>query len=181
MVAKTKAVTVPRGPRPITDKEKDVSGCTGHQGVTLRARQPLTTMSHRRTDSAGSTCTVLTCTSDEFWDLYDNDNLSTVELARDVLNNAVHPRRTRLRQSDTRFRLDDLLVGMLQQAPDPCGQRYVAVALHIAHEKGTDAVIDVAKAWLDYLFLPSPCLHLPPLLATLIYFHSACYCPGFQD
>ncbi|KAJ7799921.1 hypothetical protein B0H14DRAFT_2901689 [Mycena olivaceomarginata] len=111
-------------------------------------------MSHRRTDSAGSTCTVLTCTSDEFWDLYDNDNLSTVELARDVLNNAVHPRRTRLRQSDTRFRLDDLLVGMLQQAPDPCGQRYVAVALHIAHEKGTDAVIDVAKAWLDYLFLP---------------------------
>ncbi|CAK5279108.1 unnamed protein product [Mycena citricolor] len=111
-------------------------------------------MSHRRTDSASSTCTVLTCTSDQFWDVYDNDKLSTIELVRDVLNNAIRPRKTFLRQSDTRFHLDDLLVGMLQQAPDPSGQRYVAVALLIAHEKGTEAVIDIARAWMDYLFLP---------------------------
>ncbi|KAJ6600191.1 hypothetical protein B0H10DRAFT_2441155 [Mycena sp. CBHHK59/15] len=94
-------------------------------------------MSHRRTESVESTCTVLTCTSDEFWDFFGNDKLSTVELAQDTLRNVIHPNSARLRQSDARYRLDDLLA-----------------ALHIAHEKGIDAVLDVAKAWLDNLFLP---------------------------
>ncbi|KAJ6593432.1 hypothetical protein B0H19DRAFT_1056001 [Mycena capillaripes] len=35
---------------------------------------------------------------------------------------------------------------MLQEAPDPSGQRYAAVALHIAHRKGVEAFVDVAKA-----------------------------------
>ncbi|KAJ7121020.1 hypothetical protein C8R44DRAFT_853342 [Mycena epipterygia] len=106
-------------------------------------------MSHRRTKSVESTCTVLTCTSDEFWDFFGNDKLSTIELVQDSLRNVIHPNRERLRQSDARYRLDNLLDGMLQQAPHPSGQRYAAVALHIAHEKGIDTVINVAKAWTE--------------------------------
>ncbi|KAF8169887.1 hypothetical protein K438DRAFT_1983014 [Mycena galopus ATCC 62051] len=67
-------------------------------------------MSHRRKDSASSTCAVFTCTSEEFWDFYDNDKLSTVELSHYVLVNVVHPRSAHLRPSDTRYRLDDLPV-----------------------------------------------------------------------
>ncbi|KAJ6621954.1 hypothetical protein B0H10DRAFT_2214770 [Mycena sp. CBHHK59/15] len=111
-------------------------------------------MSHRRTDSVESTCTVLTCTSDEFWEFFDNGSLSTVELAEDLLRNVIRPNKARLRESDARYHLDELLAGMLQEAPDPSGKRYAAVALHIAHGKGPEAVVDVAKAWLDNLFLP---------------------------
>ena len=49
---------------------------------------------------------------------------------------------------------------MLNHAPHPMGQRYVAVSLHIAYKKGEDGVVDVAKAWLDNLLLPSPFVYL---------------------
>ncbi len=51
--------------------------------------------------------------------------------------------------------LDKLLQGMLLHAPTRAGRRYVAVALHIAHRKGADAVVGVARAWMDHLFLMS--------------------------
>ncbi|KAH9035620.1 hypothetical protein EDB85DRAFT_1943256 [Lactarius pseudohatsudake] len=54
-----------------------------------------------------------------------------------------------------RYRLDDLLSAMLLHAPNSLGQRYVAICLHIAHEKGEDGVVtNAAKAWLDNLLLP---------------------------
>jgi hypothetical protein len=44
---------------------------------------------------------------------------------------------------------------MIIHAPHPLGQRYVAVSLYIAHQKGEEAVIDLANAWMEQLFLPS--------------------------
>lgn len=88
-------------------------------------------------------------------ELYENTNMSTHVLSEDTLVNVVGRHRDLLREADQRYRLDTLLTAMLEHAPHPLGQRYVAIALHIAHRKGQDAVVDLAKAWLDYLFLPS--------------------------
>ena len=110
------------------------------------------TMSHRRTLSVESTCTILSCTSDQFWEFYTN--YSTDILFEDAAK-IIDKNRQRLRAANTRYRLDDLLSAMLEHAPNPPGQRYVAVTLHIAHEKGEDTVVDVAKAWMDNLLLPS--------------------------
>ena len=95
------------------------------------------------------------CTSGEYKDFYDNKTLLTEVLAEDVLRNVIRPNSARLREADRRYRLDDLLFAMLHDAPHPLGQRYVAVCLHIAHQKGGDGVVNVARAWLDNLFLPS--------------------------
>jgi len=113
---------------------------------------PLVTMSHRRTLSVESTCTILSCTSDQFWEFYTN--YSTCILSEDAAK-IIDKNRQHLQAADKRYRLDDLLSAMLEHAPHPLGQRYVAVALHIAHEKGVETVVDVAKAWMDYLLLPS--------------------------
>ncbi|KAH9046948.1 hypothetical protein EDB83DRAFT_2403959 [Lactarius deliciosus] len=43
---------------------------------------------------------------------------------------------------------------MLLHAPNSLGQRYVAICLHIAHEKGENGVVNAAKAWSDNLLLP---------------------------
>ncbi|KAH9920956.1 uncharacterized protein B0H18DRAFT_1022933 [Fomitopsis serialis] len=42
---------------------------------------------------------------------------------------------------------------MLQHAPTAAGKRYVAIALHIAHQKGEEAVVNLARTWLQSLFL----------------------------
>ena len=105
--------------------------------------------------SANSTCSVLTCTSEEYDDFFNNENLHTEALSDDVLRNIIRQNSARLRAADGRYRLDDLLSAMLEHAPHPLGRRYVAVSLHIAHRKGEDGVVNAAKAWLDNLFLPS--------------------------
>jgi hypothetical protein len=117
-------------------------------------------MSLPRSDSAESTCTVLTCTSEEYEDFYRNENLLTGVLSDDVLRNVIRPNSARLRAVDSRCRLDVLLTAMLEHAPHPLGRRYVAVTLHVAHQKGEDGVVDAAKAWLDDLLLPSPIVYL---------------------
>ncbi|KAH9056850.1 hypothetical protein EDB87DRAFT_1686731 [Lactarius vividus] len=94
-------------------------------------------MSIPRSDSLESICSVLTLTFDEFKVVYDNETLLTEE-------------------ADSRYRLDDLLSAMLLHAPNASGQRYIAVCLRIAHQKGEDGVVNAAKAWLDNLLLPSP-------------------------
>jgi hypothetical protein len=48
---------------------------------------------------------------------------------------------------------------MLEHAPHPLGQRYVALSLLVAHQEGEDGVVDAAKAWLDGLLLPSVFLY----------------------
>ncbi|KAH8993395.1 hypothetical protein EDB92DRAFT_398703 [Lactarius akahatsu] len=108
-------------------------------------------MSLPHSDSTESTCAVLACPSQEFQHLYDNERLLTGDLSDEALRSIIGPNRTRLREAETRCRLDDLLSAMLEHAPHPLGRRYVAVSLHVARE---DGVVDAAKAWLDNLLLP---------------------------
>jgi hypothetical protein len=119
-------------------------------------------------DSAESTCTVLTCTSLNFRDFFQNERLLTEALSDDVLVSTIRPNRARLRAADPKYRLDDLLIAMLKHAPHPLGKRYVAVCLHIAHRKGVDGVVDAARAWLHNLILPSlfSCLSFSSRLLT---------------
>lgn len=76
-------------------------------------------------------------------------------LCDDVLLDTIRPNRARLRAADPRCRLDVMVSAMLEHAPHPSGQRYVAFCLLGARQRGEDAVVHVAKAWLDNLFLPS--------------------------
>ncbi|KAH8992899.1 hypothetical protein EDB92DRAFT_1855517, partial [Lactarius akahatsu] len=104
-------------------------------------------------DSLESICSVLTITSDEFNVVYENDTIPTdvlIDEARNIIGNNC----ARLREAEHRYRLDDLLSAMLLHAPNFLGQRYVAICLHIAHQKGEDGVVNAAKAWLDNLLLP---------------------------
>lgn len=115
----------------------------------------LTTMSHKRVDSASTILTILSCSSNEFSEFYDGP-YATHLLVEDA-KRIIHRNQAILKEANQdRYRLDELLLGMLEHAPDPSGQRYVAVVLHIANTKGTGAVTEAAKAWLDYLFFPSP-------------------------
>ncbi|KAH9033502.1 hypothetical protein EDB85DRAFT_1951170, partial [Lactarius pseudohatsudake] len=106
-------------------------------------------------DSLESICSVLTITSDEFDVVHKNETLLT-DVLIDEARNIIGKNRARLREADSRYRLDDLLSAMLLHAPNSLGQRYVAICLHIAHQKGEDGVVNAAKAWLDNLLLPSP-------------------------
>jgi hypothetical protein len=117
-------------------------------------------MSLPRLDSPESIRAVLTGASEEFNDFYDDEQLVTEVLVHEALDNVIGPNKERLREADNRYRLDDLLSAMLLHAPNPLGQRYVAVCLHIAHRKGEDGIVNAAKVWLDNLFLPSPSLFL---------------------
>jgi len=116
-------------------------------------------MSLPRSDSAESISSVLTCASNQYQSFYDGEMLTEV-LSDEALRNIIRPNSARLREADRRYRLDDLLSAMLEHAPHPLGQRYVAICLHIAHQKGEDGVVNAAKAWLDNLLLPSPFLYL---------------------
>ena len=107
-------------------------------------------------DSAESICTVLTCSSEEYQGLFSKERLQTEALSDDALNNIIRPNSEKLRLADKNIQLDKLLSAMLEEAPHPLGQRYVAVCLHVAHQKGEDGVINAAKAWVDNLLLPSP-------------------------
>jgi len=112
-------------------------------------------MSHKRFDSASTILTILSCSSNTFSEFYDGP-YATHLLVEDA-KRIVHRNRALLKEANQdRYLLDELLLGMLDHAPDPSGQRYVAVVLHIANTKGSDAVTEAAKAWLDYLFFPSP-------------------------
>jgi len=117
-------------------------------------------MSLSSLDSAESICSILTCASEEYQDIYNNESLLTSVLAEDVLLNVIRPNSARLRAADDRYRLDHLLTGMLNHAPHPSGERYVAVCLYVAHQKCEDGVVKAAKAWMDKLLLPSPFVDL---------------------
>ncbi len=98
--------------------------------------------------------------SEDYEKLYSNEGLLTEELSDDVLGNVIRPNSAMLHAADGRYHLDKLLSGMLEHAPHPSGRRYVAVRLHIAHQKGEDGVLNAAKAWLDNLLLPSPFVYI---------------------
>jgi hypothetical protein len=70
-------------------------------------------MTYRRILFLESTCTILGCTSEEFWSIYENDKLAIHVLSDDVLTNVIGTNHERLRVADRRCRLDDLLSGMI--------------------------------------------------------------------
>ncbi|KAF9028875.1 hypothetical protein BDZ89DRAFT_743398 [Hymenopellis radicata] len=83
-------------------------------------------------------------------------NLDTNVLCDDLLYNTIRSTgkyHDELAAASDQYHLDKLLESMLNYAPTPAGRRYVAIALHIAHHKGGDAVVQVAQAWLHHLFL----------------------------
>ena len=118
-------------------------------------------MSLSRSDSVESICAVLTCASEEYEDMFQESLLTDV-LYEDALNKIILPNSERLRAADGRFRLEDLLYAMLKHAPHSSGRRYVAICLHIAHQKGEDGVVNAAKVWLENLLLPSTFFCLSP-------------------
>jgi hypothetical protein len=126
------------------------------RNIFLLISDAATIMSLPRLGSVESIRAVLTGTSEEFRDFYDNERLVTGVLVQKVQDNIIGPNSEKLREADKRYRLHDLLSAMLLHAPNSLGQRYVAVCLHIAHQKGEDGLVDAAKVWLDNLFLPSP-------------------------
>ena len=119
-------------------------------------------MSHSRVNSACSILSILSCSSDEFSYFYDGP-YATDALIDDAKEVIWHNQTLLQEASEDRYRLDELLLGMLDHAPDLSGQRYVAIVLHIANKKGVAAVTDAAKAWLDYLFFPSQFRPMPSL------------------
>jgi len=73
---------------------------------------------------------------------------------------------------DSPYRLDKVLQGMLEFAPCDSGKRYVCVVICVADvlEEGVfEALVDVAKQWVDCLLLPST---VPLFLPHLIQFGS---------
>jgi hypothetical protein len=117
-------------------------------------------MSQKRVDSAATILGILSCSSDRFSEFY-NGPYATNVLVRDAkrIISRSHAALLQEANSQGRYRLDELLLGMLDHAPDPSGQRYVAVVLNVAVVKGVGAVVEAARAWLDYLFFPSQFLY----------------------
>jgi hypothetical protein len=111
-------------------------------------------MSLPRSDSPESISTILTCRSEEYQECFSNESLLTEDLSDDALYNIIPLNTARLLGAKKNYRLDKLLYTMVKDAPHPSGQRYIAVCLHIAHQKGEDGVVNAAKAWLDHLLLP---------------------------
>ncbi len=106
-------------------------------------------------DSDGSDDTVLSLTSENYWDRLETLNLGTDELSQEARRHVIRPNARRLRAASKRYRLDFLLIALLEFAPNDSGKRYITICLHIALRKGPDVVVNAAKAWLDYLVLPS--------------------------
>ncbi|KAK7047909.1 hypothetical protein VNI00_006237 [Paramarasmius palmivorus] len=96
---------------------------------------------------------LLTCTSDSFMEIFDNTSYATSVLA-DEARRVVTTSTKALRDAHSNVKLDMLLIGLLDMAPHLDGQRYVAVALHVAGNKGDDSVVNLAQAWFDNLIMP---------------------------
>ncbi|KAK7458140.1 hypothetical protein VKT23_010048 [Stygiomarasmius scandens] len=102
-----------------------------------------------------SICSIPTCPSSTFSALYEDDNISTQSLCDTAYGTiARYSQDLCAAGAGHRYRLDELLSGMLMHAPHPLGKRYVAVSLYIASQKGGDAVVDIARSWMENLFLP---------------------------
>ena len=94
-------------------------------------------------------------TSEEYQTLYGNKRLLTEDFSNQALHDVILPNITSLRGADEQHHLDGLLRGMLKHAPHPLRERYVAVSLLIAQQRGEDVLVRTAKAWLDHLVIPS--------------------------
>lgn len=98
---------------------------------------------------------VLIFSSEEYRTLYEDKNLLTEDLYKNVMDNVILPNKAMLRAVDKQYRLDAVLYAMLEYAPHPLGVRYVAASLLVAYQLGEDGLVNAAKAWLNHLLLPS--------------------------
>ena len=96
---------------------------------------------------------VLSCTHAEYA-YWFHGSMDTDTLCHNA-HRSIEAHRQALRDASQNYRLDDLLTGMLNYAISNTGRRYVAVVIHIAHTKGEEAVVNIAKAWMEHLFFPS--------------------------
>ena len=110
-------------------------------------------MSHKRKRSVESISSILSCTSEEYLDQSDAP-IQTEYLCVET-HNAIKAHRPVLRNASQKYHLDHLLAAILDCAISSNGKRYVAVAIIIAHTKRSEAVVNIAKAWMEYLFFPS--------------------------
>ena len=101
-----------------------------------------------------SSSSILT-NSEKYQTLYGNKRLLTEDLSNQALHDVILPNVIMLCEADEQYHLDGLLRGMLKCAPHPLGERYVAVSLLIAQQMGKDAIVRVAKEWLNHLVIPS--------------------------
>lgn len=119
----------------------------------LSSRSTSLTMSHRHQSSVDSLTSVLTFTSEQYSELFDGP-LSLAELVRNA-QLLIGEHHTALVAASDKYRLHDLLLGMMEHAMDADGKRYVAVVLHIASRDGAEGMVRVAQAWMHHLFYPS--------------------------
>ena len=110
-------------------------------------------MSRKRKRSVESVLSILSCTYEEYEDLFCC-SISTDSLCLDA-HKLIETHRPALRKASEKYHLDDLLTAMLDCAISSEGKRHVAVVAHIAHTKGREAVVNIAKAWMEHLFFPS--------------------------
>ena len=110
-------------------------------------------MSRKRKRPVESVSSILSCTYEEYEDWFDGP-ISTDSLCLDA-HNLIETHRPALREASEKHRLDNLLTAMLDCAISSDGKRYVAVVIHIAHTKDREAVVNIAKAWMEHLFFPS--------------------------
>lgn len=115
---------------------------------------PPLTMTYMRSPSLEPLISALFPRPDEYWNLYERGP-DTNALVDSVMVNVIQKHQQSLRKGHKLYQLDSLLHGMLTEAPHPAGKRHVAVSLHIAHTKGDAAVLELAKVWMENLFLPS--------------------------
>ena len=110
-------------------------------------------MSYKRKRSVESILSILQCTSKEYLDRFDAP-IQTEYLCAEA-HKAIEIHRPALRNASQKYHLGDLLTAMLDCAISSDGKRYVAIAIIIAHTKGSEAVVNIAKAWMEHLFFPS--------------------------
>ncbi|KAK7457200.1 hypothetical protein VKT23_010498 [Stygiomarasmius scandens] len=110
-------------------------------------------MSRQRTAFIESFSGFLRCNSEAYFHIFNDDRLHTDVLSAGA-QDFIAEHKEHLRAANEQYLLDKLLLAMLEHAPHPDGKRYIAVAVNIAHRKGPEALVDVAKAWMEFLFLP---------------------------
>ncbi|KAJ6511282.1 hypothetical protein C8R47DRAFT_1094439 [Mycena vitilis] len=104
-------------------------------------------MAHNRDSS------LLSCSSAEFEEFFENDNLHTDVLVDDCLT-YIQQHENELRAANKKYHLDEVLRGMVKWGPSDAGRRYAAVVIHVASHHGLESVVSAAQSWVDNLLLP---------------------------
>ncbi|KAJ7629369.1 hypothetical protein DFH06DRAFT_1480366 [Mycena polygramma] len=91
--------------------------------------------------------------STDFVEFFEDENPNTDALVEDCIN-FINKHEEELRAESNKYRLDEVLRGMMHWAPSSAGKRYAAVALYVAIHQGFESVKTVAQSWVDNLLVP---------------------------